>query len=52
MLRRLESLLMLRMSVSVRGAWAMPPDDFDERRTTLLAIIEVLWVSISYIVHR
>lgn len=38
----LESLLMLRMSVSVRGAWAIPPPCLDDRRITLLAIRLVL----------
>lgn len=42
MLRRLESLLMFRMSVSVRGVWAMPPPCFEERRMILFAISWVL----------
>jgi hypothetical protein len=45
MLRRLASLLMFRMSVSVSGVCAIPPPCFDESRMTLLAMIDVLSVS-------
>lgn len=42
MFRRLDSLLMFRMSASVRGVWAIPPPCFEERRMMLLAISWVL----------
>lgn len=42
MVRRLESLLMLRMSVSVKMDWAIPPPALEERRITLFAIKDVL----------
>ena len=45
--RRLASLLMLRMSVSVRGVCWIPPFDLEERRTTLLAMSEVLHGQLS-----
>jgi hypothetical protein len=34
---RLESWLIVRISESVRGVWAMPPPIFEERRLILLA---------------
>lgn len=37
MSERLESWLIVRMSVSVRGVCAMPPPIFDERRMILFA---------------
>lgn len=45
MFRRFDSLLMFRMSESVRGVWAIPPPCLDDRRMTLLAMIWVLSLS-------
>jgi len=47
MLRRLANLLIFRISVSVNGVCAIPPPCFDESRMTLLAIIDVLSISLS-----
>lgn len=45
MFRRFESLLIFRMSESVRGVCWIPPLALDERRMTLLAMMVVLGVS-------
>lgn len=39
------------MSVSVRGVWAIPPPDFDESSTILLAIRRVLH-SVGHVSHK